>query len=107
MATNAEFARLLTVRFRDPVAVAAKEGGAAGTLAATLAPKAVEEQMYSEFQKQLADQLKARGIDAEVNVVTSASSFGKPGSSDFGSGLVVGAGAVGVLWLVMRLWRGR
>lgn len=80
-------------------------GRAAGTFAYKLAPQAVEKKMYDEMGRQIVEQMRARGVDAEASVVESP---GVPARSEFLRGAALGAGGLALgygLWRLIWGWR--
>ena len=95
----------VTIHLRDIAGTAAKEGGAAGALAARLAPKTVEARAYDQMREQILKNFTDRGVAADVAVVATVPPGGPLRSVDFYTGLAVGAGTVGIgalLWKFLR-----
>lgn len=93
----------LLLRVKNWTTVVKKEGGAAGTVASLLVPGIVETKFYETMRDRLRSELGQKGIDADVQVVPRAQ--GGQVRSSLLPGMAVGAGAVGLGWLLVKLAR--
>ncbi len=82
----------------------AKQGGATGANLYKLTPNFVTNMVYDKLRQKLDEGLKAQGALADVKVVSTAPK-GAPPKSEFTTGIAIGAGAVGVGWLLFKLGR--
>ena len=94
--------RALVVRLLDVRAPVEKKLGRAGGLAMTLVPGTITNRAYDELGKKLAAELAKEGLVADVRVVDQAPKGPRP-RADLVTGIAVGAGSVGILWLVRGL----
>lgn len=92
--------RGILIKVRNAQQLAAAQGGTAGAVAASLVPETIEgvvlDKMVAEFRKTLA----AKGVDASVDIVSATPH--RPATSGFGTGMALGAGAVGA---GLAVWR--
>ena len=95
----------VTVHVNDVPGLVRSQGGSAGALFQRFLPQTIEKRVYSDMQAEIAQGLKAKGIDAEVKTVTDAPSA-KLGS-DFGIGVLAGAGILGAGFLLVKSFFGR
>ena len=100
LGTDVLIGAVMTLRVKDPGAVVKSQGGAAGALAYKFAPAAVENKMYDEMGRQIVEQMKQRGIDAESGV---ARVPGEPAQSNFLRGAAIGAGGIALGYGLFRL----
>lgn len=92
----------LSVRFTDPAKLVEKEGGAAGSLAFMLGPQAIVSKIYEDAKKEIEKSFAERGIAADVKVVSGTGYKSHAWSNDLFTGMAIGAGGVGVGWLMWR-----
>ena len=105
-----EPALLLRLRNLDQLAVeeGKKQGGAAGAAGAAIfsatAPRSLQLQAYTKMAEQLRTEFAKRGADLDVRVISTPPeySLGKP-RGEFLPGVAVGAGTVGLVWIVKAL----
>lgn len=91
----------VTIHIPDVKGLVQSKGGALGTVAQGLAPKAIEKSVYDKVKASIVDGMKQQGIAADVQVVDTVP--GQPyAASEFLVGAAVGAGTIGVGWV---LWR--
>lgn len=88
----------VVVRLLDVRALVEREGGGAGSLAMMVAPGTIEAKVYDKVREELASALSSKGVLAEVSVVDQAPRGPRP-KTDITTGIALGAGAVGILWL--------
>lgn len=92
----------LVIRVKNPGALVAKEGGAAGKLAFDAAPASITGMIYSKMREEMLTKFKEKGVDADVQVTTNPP-MGPPPKKEFVIGAAVGAGAVGAGWGLWKL----
>lgn len=95
--------RGILIRVKNARALAAKEGGASGAIAATLMPETIEGVVLQKMVDQFKSSLREKGVDADVQIVA-AEGHGRA-ESGFAEGALVGAGAAGAAWLLGKLVR--
>lgn len=105
--------RILTVKVKDPIGVAKREGGSLASAAATAFPEVIESEVYRKLAAEIETALKQKKVDAEVKVLDTRPA-GTPAKSFFVEGLAVGAVAGGVtvgagtlLWKLISKIAGR
>lgn len=94
----------LVVRLKNLASLVQREGGTTGSFAMSLLPETISTKAYDTLKDKLIDGFKQQGVDADVQVISNRPA-GAPPPPDFLHGMVVGAGAVGVgylLWLGVR-----
>lgn len=83
-----EPSRAILLRVKNARVLAAKEGGAPGAIAATVVPETIEGVVLQKIGDELDKNLRAKGVDAEVRIVSAS---GQPvAKSGFGEGIFVG-----------------
>lgn len=97
---GAEPTRGVLVRIRNAQQLAVSKGGAPGAIAATVIPETIESVVLDKTAEQFRQNLKANGVDADVQVVSAVAH--KPATSGFRDGVL--AGVVGTTTLV-GLWK--
>ncbi len=93
----------LVIRLRSVEDLARYKGGASGALFYKLAPEAVAKKAYSDMQREISDGLRSKGIEADVFITEDAGLKSHVSSPDLFTGAVLGAGAVGVSWILWKL----
>jgi hypothetical protein len=93
---GAEPTRGLLVRVRNVPQLVAKQGGLPGAVAAKLVPNTIEAVVLTKMAEQMRPTLHEKGVEADVQVVTTAT------LPRFRDGLLLGLGAAGGLWAVWR-----
>jgi hypothetical protein len=91
----------LVVHVKNAADVVNKQGGSAGNVAYSLAPSAVTGKVYETIANELRKGFREKGVDADLQILEQAPQ-GQTPRRDLTTGVVLGAGAVGVGWL---LWR--
>lgn len=94
---------LITVR--DVPALVRAQGGNTGAFVDQLVPDTIEATVYQQMAAEITAGMKDKGVDADVKVVSPAG-YKPARGPEFKRGVVVGAGAIGVGWLVWKLLRG-
>jgi hypothetical protein len=93
----------VVIRLKDPGALVKKGlGQASGSFAWSLAPQAVTGIVYGELRGKIQEALAKEGADADVTI-TSSPPTGAQSSGEFVTGLGLGAGIVGLVWLLKRI----
>lgn len=92
----------LVIRVKNTADVVKAQGGGAGAIAFSLAPATITAQVYSTMQAQLKTKLKEQGVDADVTVTTTPPTGPAP-KGDLLTGVVLGAGVVGLGFLLKKL----
>ena len=96
--------RAILIKLKDPNALARSQGSAA-TFAQAVAPAYVEGRVFDGFKQQLVESFKAKGIDADVSVVSPAQ--WKPAGQDHLLGdlgyALGGAGVIGIIWWLLSM----
>jgi hypothetical protein len=93
--------RGVLIRVRNAQALAAKQGGAAGAIAATLVPQTIEGVVLDKMAAKLKEALTQQGVDAEVSVVSAAGA--RESKPAFGEGAAFGAAGMAALWAAWTL----
>jgi hypothetical protein len=94
----------VTIHIPDVKGLVQSKGGALGTFAQGIVPKSIEKSVYAKIQGTIRDGLSKEGITADVQVMDTAP--GQPiAASEFLVGAAVGAGTVGVGWVLWRVVR--
>ena len=95
----------LVIRVRNLEELVRKRGGFAGGLAVQLAPKTIENKVYSEMAREMVQKFREQGVDAEVSI-TSAPPTEAAARADFIKGAFVGAGLLAfgrlAVWLIAK-----
>ena len=94
--------RMIQIRVKNAQALAAREGGMAGAVAAQLVPDTIEQVVLDKMVEQFRATLAQRGVDAEIKVVSAAQQQPEKKGLGPGGGFVLGAGLVGGAWALMR-----
>ncbi len=89
----------LVIHIKNVEELVRKKGGVTGGIAFGLVPQTIANKVYDEMSTQMKAKFKEQGVDAEVRVTGGPPDGPRP-KSDFLVGSVVGAGAVGVGWLL-------
>ena len=89
----------VTIHVNDIAGLVKAQGGSTGALAQSILPKTIEKTVYDQLSAQIASGLKDKGVNADVRVVSNAPP-GKVLSGEFLVSASIGAGAVGLIWLV-------
>jgi hypothetical protein len=96
--------QFVVIRIKNMADVIKAQGGALGNLAFSLTPQTVANLAFSrmrdEFKKSLAD----KGVDADVTLAAAGPATKAP-RGELVTGVIVGAGAIGVGWGLWRLLR--
>lgn len=94
----------LLIQVKNVPDLVKSQGGAAGTMAYSLAPGTITGKVYSTMQGELKTKLKEQGVDADVSIVSPAGY--KPQAGGFPwKPVAIGSIAVSALtigWLVLR-----
>lgn len=92
----------VTIHVRDIPGLVRAQGGATGALAQNLLPQTIQNKVYGDIQSEIAKAMKAKGVDAEVKIVSTAP-LGGPLKRDFLVGSAVGAGALGLGYAITKI----
>ncbi len=95
-------AQSLVIQVKDPGAVVRSQGGAAGGLAFTLAPKTIEDKMYAEMASEMIKEFRARGIDIDARAISDVP-VGVKQPTEFIPGVAVGAAGAGLVFGLFHL----
>jgi hypothetical protein len=94
----------VTIHVKNIPELVAKQGGSQGAFVQQLLPSTIENVVYSKMAGEIAKGMKAQGVDADVKVVSDKPARGAT-SSDFTIGAVAGAGGVGLLYGMVKLFK--
>lgn len=95
----------LVIRVKNVGDLVAKQGGAVGKLAHTLAPQTITDKVYDEMRKEMLKEFAKQGADVDIQV-TATPPMGKRAPTEFGRGALVGGVGAAVLGgLALVVWR--
>jgi hypothetical protein len=91
----------LLLRIKNIADLVKKRGGFAGGIAIQLAPQTIEKKVYDEISKEMIEKFRQQGVDVETSITSAPGSEAR--GHNFLKGMAVGAGAIVLLRLLVRL----